>query len=219
MFNRGVELQNSNCKIYLITPEKLEPEVFSDDLAAAIDAGNVACVQMRMKNTPPDQLARAIDILRPTVQERNVAFILNDDPNLAVKTGCDGVHIGQSDTSYKEARAIVGNKAIVGVTCLDSLDLAMQAAEQGADYVAFGAFFPSRTKLSKGHPSLNLIESWNTFTTVPCVAIGGIRQDNCEPLISAGADFLAVVSAVWDHPSGPVTAIKEFNNIIEISAK
>ena len=212
-------MPNSSCKLYLITPEKFEPKVFSDQLAATIDVGNVACVQMRMKNTSPDQLAHAIDILRPTVQERNVAFILNDDPNLAVKTGCDGVHVGQSDTPYEEARAIVGNEAIVGVTCLDSLDLAMRAAEQGADYVAFGAFFSSKTKESKGYPSFSLIDTWNKITIVPCVAIGGIRPENCAPLISSGANFLAVVSAVWEHPSGPVAAIKEFNKVIELSAK
>ena len=147
---------NSSCKLYLITPECIDPKVFSNHLAAAIDAGNVACVQLRMKNTTLDEVAYTIDILRPIVQDRNVAFILNDNPNLAVKTGCDGVHVGQSDAPYKEARAIVGTESIVGVTCLDSLDLAMRAAEQGADYVAFGAFFPTNTKISKGHP-LSLI--------------------------------------------------------------
>lgn len=208
---------NSSCKLYLITPECFDPKVFSNHLAAAIDAGNVACVQLRMKNTTLDEVAYTIDILRPIVQDRNVAFILNDNPNLAVKTGCDGVHVGQSDAPYKEARAIVGTESIVGVTCLDSLDLAMRAAEQGADYVAFGAFFPTNTKISKGHPSISLIDSWSTFTTVPCVAIGGIRPVNCAPLVSAGADFLAVVSAIWDHPSGPAAAMKEFNKIIEIA--
>ena len=208
---------NSSCKLYLITPECFDPKVFSNHLAAAIDAGNVACVQLRMKNTTLDEVAYTIDILRPIVQDRNVAFILNDNPNLAVKTGCDGVHVGQSDAPYQEARAIVGTESIVGVTCLDSLDLAMRAAEQGADYVAFGAFFPTNTKISKGHPSLSLIDSWSTFTTVPCVAIGGIRPDNCAQLVSAGADFLAVVSAIWDHPSGPAAAMKEFNKIIEIA--
>jgi len=214
-----VNLPNRNCKLYLITPEIFEPEVLSGHLAAAIESGNVACVQLRMKNASPEQLTEAINILRPTVQKRDVAFILNDDPILALKTGCDGVHIGQSDIPYKDARAIVGNEAIVGITCLDSIDVAMQAAEQGADYVAFGAFFPSKTKVSKGQPTINIIETWNTITTVPCVAIGGIRPENCEPLISAGADFLAIVSAVWEHPSGPAAAIKEFNEIIEIAAQ
>ena len=112
---------------------------------------------------------------------------------------------------------LIGKDAIVGVTCLDSLDLAMQAAEQGADYVAFGAFFHTNTKNSIGHPSPNLLKTWNTITTVPCVAIGGIRPENCAALISAGADFLAIISAVWEHPLGPAAAIKEFNKIIDMT--
>ena len=207
-------MSDNQCQLYLITPEKLEPRNFANDLAAAIDAGNVACVQLRLKHASRDELVHAIDVLRPPVQERNVAFVLNDDPKLASQTGCDGVHVGQEDTPYKNARAIVGGEAIVGVTCLDSLDLAMRAAEQGADYVAFGAFFPTNTKASQGNPSSEILKTWSTLTTVPSVAIGGIKPGNCAPLVSAGADFLAVISAVWDHPQGPANAVKEFNKAI-----
>lgn len=210
-------MPDNNCELYLITPEILEPKKFSGCLAAAIEAGNVSCVQLRMKNSSRADLIEAIKILRPIAQERDIAFILNDDPLLAADTGCDGVHVGQSDASYTDARAILGKDAIVGVTCLDSLDLAMQAAEQGADYVAFGAFFHTNTKNSIGHPSPNLLKTWNTITTVPCVAIGGIRPENCAALISAGADFLAIISAVWEHPLGPAAAIKEFNKIIDMT--
>lgn len=206
------------CQLYLVTPQKLDPKVFTNDLAAAIDAGNVACVQLRLKEISRDEVASAIDILRPTVQDRDIAFILNDDPELAVETGCDGVHVGQDDMSYKDARKFVGEGAIVGMTCLDSSDLAMRAAEEGADYVAFGAFYPTNTKTSKGRPSPDILTKWSTFTTVPCVAIGGIRPENCSDLINAGADFLAVISAIWDHPEGPAAAVKNFNNIIEMSA-
>ena len=210
-------MSNNGCKLYLITPEIMEPNVFSAHLAAAIDAGNVACVQLRVKNASRDWLARTIEILRPTVQDRDVAFILNDDPELAANTGCDGVHVGQSDTSYEKTRALVGKDAIVGVTCLDSIDLAMRAAEQGANYVAFGAFFETKTKVSKGQPSSDILTTWNTIATIPCVTIGGIKPENCATLVSAGAHFLAVVSAVWDHPLGPSAAIKEFNQIIQSS--
>ena len=207
-------MSDNHCQLYLITPENLEPRNFSNDLAAAIDAGNVACVQLRLKHASRDELAYAIDVLRPPVQERNVAFVVNDDPNLAFQTGCDGVHVGQEDMPCNKARVIMGGDAIVGVTCLDSLDLAMRAAEQGANYVAFGAFFPTNTKVSQGHPSSEILKTWSTITTVPSVAIGGIKPENCASLVSAGADFLAVVSAVWDHPLGPANAVEEFNKVI-----
>ena len=184
-------------------------------LSQALDAGDVGCVQLRLKRRTRGQIIHAIDILRPIAQERDVAFLVNDDPELAAQTGCDGVHVGQDDANCTEARQIVGDDAIVGVTCLDSRDLAMTAADQGADYVAFGAFYPTATKASQGHPSPQILSNWSLFTTVPCVAIGGITPSNCAPLVQSGADFLAVVAAVWDHPAGPGAAVKAFNQAIE----
>jgi thiamine-phosphate pyrophosphorylase len=121
------------------------------------------------------------------------------------------VHVGQEDGSYEDARLAVGADAIVGVTCHDSRHLAMEAGEAGADYVAFGAFFPTTTKDAKGKPELDILEWWSGVFTLPCVAIGGITPDNCAPLVKAGADFLAVLSAVWQHPDGPAAAVKLFN--------
>ena len=206
---------HNNCRLYLITPESLDPIEFADPLAQALDAGDVGCVQLRLKRRTQGEIIHAIDILRPIAQERDVAFLVNDDPELAAQTGCDGVHVGQDDANYAEARQIVGDDAIVGVTCLDSRDLAMTAADQGADYVAFGAFYPTATKASQGHPSPQILSNWSLFTTVPCVAIGGITPSNCVPLVQSGADFLAVVAAVWDHPAGPGAAVKAFNRAIE----
>jgi len=206
-------MENS-CRLYLITPAKLDPEAFAGPLAAALDAGDVACVQLRLKDADDDAVRRACDILRPVVQERGVAFILNDRPDLAHETGCDGVHIGQQDAAYKEAREMVGNDSIVGVTCHDSRHLAMEAAEAGADYVAFGAFFPTTTKTPKSQAGVEILESWSMMITVPCVAIGGITPENCPPLVRAGADFLAASSAVWDHVEGPAGAVKAFNEAI-----
>ena len=145
-------MSNNGCKLYLITPEIIEPNVFSTHLAAAIDAGNVACVQLRVKNASRDWLARTIEILRPTVQDRDVAFILNDDPELAANTGCDGVHVGQSDTSYEKTRALVGKDAIVGVTCLDSIDLAMRAAEQGPTMLHSVHFSRQKQRFLRDNP-------------------------------------------------------------------
>jgi thiamine-phosphate pyrophosphorylase len=199
------------CRLYLITPAVLEPASFAAALAEALDQGGVDCVQLRLKDISKDDILRAAEILAPVVRDRDVAFIMNDFPDLAHQSGCDGVHVGQQDGTYQAARDIVGPDAIVGVTCHDSRDLAIEAANQGADYVAFGAFFPTSTKTTKHHPPPEILQAWSISTTVPSVAIGGITAENCGPLIEAGTDYLAVVSAVWDHEQGPAAAVKEFN--------
>ena len=201
-------------RLYLVTPAALDPKDFRDQLAAALDAGDVAAVQLRLKDVDDDAIRRACDALRPVAQQRDVAFILNDRPDLAAETGCDGVHVGQQDTPYAEARALMGADRIVGVTCHASRDLAMEAAEAGADYVAFGAFFSTTTKVSGHRAELEILEWWSEIMTVPCVAIGGITPANCGPLVAAGADFLAVVSAVWNAPEGPASAVKAFAQAI-----
>ena len=204
------------CGLYLITPPRFDPDEFKPRLVQALDGGDVACVQLRMKTddgnpAPIDKVAHAAKILMPLVQERDIAFIINDEAVLARDLGADGVHIGQSDVSYDDARKAVGVEAIVGVTCHASTHLAMTAAEQGADYVAFGAFFPTNTKETTARPELEILESWSSATNVPSVAIGGINFENCAPLAMAGANFIAVVGAVWDHPDGPKNAVKELN--------
>ncbi len=212
-------LADSNCRLYLITPPRLiagglAPSDFADDLAAALEAGDVACVQLRLKGVDDDEVRRAAEALTPLVQERGVAFLMNDRPDLAAETGCDGVHIGQEDATYEEARDLLGDDAIVGVTCHDSRDLAMIAAEKGADYVAFGAFYATTTKTSKFRARPEILEMWSDVTTVPCVAIGGISAANCAPLVRAGAGFLAVSSAVWDHTRGAAAAVREIEAAI-----
>ena len=208
-------VDDAGCRLYLVTPEQLDPAAFADDLAAALDGGDAACVQLRLKDVDDDTIRRACDLLLPGAQSRNVAFILNDNPVLAAACGCDGVHIGQEDAPYAEARALVGDDAIVGVTCGESIDLGMSVGEAGADYVAFGAFFPSSTKPGRKHfPTPDLLARWSNMTTVPCVAIGGINEENCGPLVAAGADFLAVVSAVWSDPNGPGAGVAALNAAI-----
>ena len=147
----------------------------------------------------------------PVTQAAGVAFLLNDRPDLAAELGADGVHIGQEDMPYGRARALLGNSAIVGVTCHDSRHLAIEAAETGADYVAFGAFFPTLTKDPKAKAEIDLLRWWSELMTVPCVAIGGITVENAAPLIEASADFLAVSAGVWSHPDGPAAAVRRFN--------
>ena len=202
--------------LYLITPPRLEdPTAFAEELKAALDAGGADCVQLRLKDVDDDTIRRISDILRPVTQERDIAFVMNDRPNLARETGCDGVHVGQDDASYADARALLGPDAIVGVTCKDSRHLAIDAAEAGADYVAFGAFYPTQTKAAPTQAELELLTWWQQMMELPCVAIGGITLDNAEPLVQAGADFLAVSSGVWNHEAGAKAAVEEFNAMFD----
>ena len=213
---------DASCRLYLITPPNLDGDAlpaFADALAEALDAGDVACLQIRLKNpddtpAPDADIRRATEALLPVARARNVVVIMNDRPDLAAELGCDGVHIGQQDTTYDEARRIVGGDAIVGVTCHDSRHLAIDAAEAGADYVAFGAFYTTTTKSPKASAHPDLLRWWSELMEVPCVAIGGIAPENCAPLVAAGADFLAVSAGVWNHPDGPGAAVAEFAKII-----
>lgn len=201
---------NTTCRLYLLTPPRFDAAAFSSLLTPALDAGDVAAVQVRLKDADDDTIRRSCEILRKSVQERNVALILNDRPDLALELGCDGVHIGQQDTPYREARSLLGEDRIVGVTCHNSRHLAMEAAEAGADYVAFGAFYSTTTKQASAAAEPEILAWCSELMTVPCVAIGGITVQNCRPLIEAGADFLAVSAGVWQHPDGPAAAVRAF---------
>jgi thiamine-phosphate pyrophosphorylase len=203
----------SDCRLYLISPPKLSPSNFLTPLREALDGGDVASFQLRLKQVSDDEIRRACDVLRPIIQAHGTAFILNDRPDLAVELGCDGVHVGQEDASYAEARAAMGPSRIVGVTCHDSRHLAVEAAEAGADYVAFGAFFPTKTKEPKTQADIELLKWWSELMVVPAVAIGGITVANAPALIEAGAEFLAVSAGVWEHPDGPEAAVKAFNSL------
>jgi thiamine-phosphate pyrophosphorylase len=183
-------------------------------LKEALKGGDVASFQLRLKHVSDDEIRRTVDLLRPIVQAHGVAFILNDRPDLAAELGCDGVHVGQEDASYAEARAALPD-GIVGVTCHDSRHLAMEAAEAGADYVAFGAFFPTQTKEPKTQADIELLRWWSEIMVVPCVAIGGITVANAPALIEAGADFLAVSAGVWEHPDGAEAAVRAFNALFQ----
>ena len=200
----------SDCRLYLISPPRLSAANFLGPLKEALKGGDVACFQLRLKNISDDEIRRAVDTLRPVVQAAGCAFILNDRPDLASELGCDGAHVGQEDASYAEARRLLP-KGIVGVTCHDSRHLAMEAGEAGADYVAFGAFFPTQTKEPKTQADIELLRWWGEMMVVPCVAIGGITVQNAPALVEAGADFLAVSAGIWDHPNGPQEAVRQFN--------
>lgn len=205
----------SESRLYLITPPVIELRDFHGQLSEALDAGDVACVQLRLKDVSDDVVIGATEMLMPLAQEHDVPFLINDRPDLAAKAGADGVHIGQGDASYEEARSLVGPDGIVGITCHDSRHLAMLGAEKGADYVAFGAFFPTETKQASARADVDLIRWWRDATVVQCVAIGGITPENCTPIVSVGADFLAVSAGVWNHPDGPAAAVRAFRSAID----
>ncbi|MEE2694453.1 MAG: thiamine phosphate synthase [Pseudomonadota bacterium] len=201
------------CQLYLISPPKFEVQGFSANLIAALATRHVSCFQLRLKGADDGDILNTAKALLPICRDYEVPFILNDRPDLAAQLEVEGTHVGQDDMNYKDARRWLGNEAIVGMSCYDSTHMAMVAAESGADYVAFGAFFPTTTKRPKTQATPQLLSSWQQTMTVPCVAIGGITVHNCPLLIKAGADFLAVVSGVWDHPDGASTAVHHFNNL------
>lgn len=202
---------SAQCRLYLITPPQLDdPSAFAASLPPIFDAGDVACIQLRLKGADDDAICKAAEALLPVCEKHDVTLILNDRPDLAVATGCDGVHIGPNDMPYQDARRLMGDAAAIGVSCKASRHLAITAADAGADYVAFGAFFPSSTKDDTENAPFEVLEIWSETTNVPCVAIGGITTDNCMPLINAGADFLAVSTGVWAHPNGADFAVRLF---------
>lgn len=204
---------SETCRLYLVTPPSLDPASFAPLLAEALDAGDVGAVQLRLKHASDDEILRAIDRLRPVAHARDVAFILNDRPELAVRSGCDGAHVGADDMDIARARTLLGDLQL-GVSCYDSRDAAMVAGERGADYVAYGAFFPSTTKDTVIRADPALLHWWSEMMELPVVAIGGITAENCAPLVAAGADFLAVVSAVWNHPDGAGAGVRAMNAAI-----
>lgn len=201
------------CQLYLISPPAIDPD-FADTLRAALDGGPVAAFQLRLKGLGEDEAARLAAPLQHLCAERDVAFIVNDSVALARRLKADGVHLGQGDGDPAEARRILGPSVQIGVTCHNSRHLAMEAGEAGADYVAFGAFFPTTTKTVEHQADPAILGWWSTLMELPCVAIGGITADNAAPLVEAGADFLAVSGAVWSHPGGPGAGVAAFARVL-----
>jgi thiamine-phosphate pyrophosphorylase len=202
-----------DCQLYLISPPDVGGD-FPARLEEALAAGPVAAFQFRVKGIDQHEAARLAEPLQQICADHDVAFIVNDSVALAKRIKADGVHLGQGDGDPREARAELGKDAQIGVTCHNSRHLAMEAAEAGADYVAFGAFNPTATKDVQHMAEIETLELWSQFIEVSCVAIGGITPENAKPLIEAGADFLAVSGAVWNHPDGPAAAIKAFNALL-----
>ena len=200
------------CDLYLISPQDVGGS-FPDRLRAALEPGVATAFQLRVKDVADHDLARLAEPLQRICADHDVSFIVNDSMTLAQRLGADGLHLGQSDGDIREARALLGPDVQIGRTCHDSRHLAMEAGEAGADYVAFGAFYPTTTKPSHYRPSPVLLSWWSSVFELPCVAIGGITPANAAPLVEAGADFLAVCQAVWGKKD-PAAAVAAFAEVL-----
>lgn len=198
-------------KIYLISPEKIELQQFSKSLCNALETGLVPAFQLRLKNYSNQEILKISHEIKKICQDNNTLFILNDSYKLALEAGAGGVHLGDEDDKILEARKNSPQNFIIGASCYDSRDIATNAAEAGADYISFGAFFETKTKISKGKPSPEIISWCNEIINLPTVAIGGINNENCKILVKEKVDFLAVISFVWQHQQGPAAAIKKLN--------
>ena len=203
-----------SCQLYLISPLDVGGD-FPARLGRALAAGPVAAFQFRVKGVDQHEAARLAEPLQEICARHDVAFIVNDSVALARRLRADGVHLGQADGDVREAREELGRDAQIGVTCHASVHLAMEAGEAGADYVAFGSFFASETKASEHRPDLELLNRWQEVFEIPCVAIGGITPQNCAPLVTAGADFLAVCGAVWNGDEA--AAVRAFDESIKMA--
>ena len=196
----------AECQLYLITPPAIDLASFPDRLAAALDAGGIGCVQLRLPGADADTLARAAERLGAIVQGRDIAFLLNGPAETAKRLGCDGVHLDRA-ADVRAARRALGDQANIGASCGNNAQRALDAGDDGADYVSFGPFFASPTLPGEARAEIETLSWWTRIMTLPAVAVGGIRPENCAPLVTAGADFLAVVSAVWDFPAGPAAGV------------
>ena len=201
-----------DCQIYLITPPVIENlDVFAAAFKAAITAAPVACLQIRLKDTPEDEIEKIVRKLAQIARVQDTLILINDNTELAVKCGADGVHLGQQDMKINLAKELLSDDAIIGITCHNSKDLAFAAGTAGAHYVAFGSFFKSETKPDARPADLELLTWWNKTMEIPCVAIGGITTDNAQAVIEAGANYIAVSSGVWNHKDGPAEAVKQLS--------
>jgi len=204
------------CGIYLITPEKIDDlDSFASTLGQVLETGAVDVVQLRLKNAGDNDIIRTAEKTLAVCHKYDVPLLVNDRADIAAQVDADGVHLGQSDGNVAEARALLGADKDIGVTCHGSKDLAFKAGDEGANYVAFGAFFPSRTKQNAEPAEIDLLTVWDEVTEIPSVAIGGINSENCKKIADAGAHFVAVCAAVWDAGESPAAAAVKLRAVLD----
>ena len=192
--------------LYLITPDDPDPARLLARTRPLLPFAS--CLQLRNKAMDAASLRDAGERLRAACMEAGIPFIVNDDATLAADLGADGVHLGEDDGEIAAARMLLGDRALVGVSCYDDIRRARTLAAQGADYIAFGAFFPSPTKPNARRAGIDLLRE-SADLGLPRVAIGGIAPDNARTLVDAGADLVAVISGVYDA-TDPVAAARAY---------
>jgi thiamine-phosphate pyrophosphorylase len=199
-------------QIYLISPPQIELKDFSLKLEKALKTGLVPSFQLRLKNYSLSEIKKISQEIKKICDNNNCLFLLNDFYEIALEVGASGVHVGIDDKKISQIRQNSPKNFVIGASCYDSKHLAMEAGEQGADYISFGAFFETQTKISRGKPTVEILNWASEILNLPIVAIGGINDKNCSELIKNGADFLAVISYVWQHPLGVDMAIKNLHH-------
>ena len=198
---------NKNKFIYLISPNKITKN-FYQILNEVLKSGKISFFQMRFKEYSFEKKILIGKKIRHLCKKNNVKFIVNDDPILAKKLNADGCHLGQKDMNIKEAKKIIRNK-IIGITCHNSIKLAKEAIQNKADYIAFGAFFPTKTKKAKYRSKIEILNKVKELTNIPIVAIGGITNKNYKKLLLNKANFLAISGYIWNNKKyKPIEAIE-----------
>jgi len=196
-------------QIYLISPPKIILSDFIVSLSNALKTNLVPVFQLRLKDYSPIDVAKIAKQIQKVCKDYNCQLILNDYPNIALDLELDGVHLGEHDAKIAEVRKQVPDYFTIGASCYNSKHRAMQAGEDGANYLAFGAFFPTTTKQIKYYADVELLQWAIELLNLPIVAIGGITADNCANLVKNKADFLAVISFVWQHSLGEKEALNQ----------
>ena len=207
-------MSHFNTQLYLISPPQVDPITFCFLLEEVLKSGVISCFQLRLKDNDDKTIINLSNKILPICKKYNIPFILNDRVDLVKICNADGVHLGEEDGSIKKARKLLGSNSIIGASCYNSKHLAMEAAENGANYVAFGAFFKTNTKVSKASAHIEIIKDWLFISNIPCVAIGGITPLNCKELIEVGVDHMAVISSIWESKKSPIEAVKDFKNLL-----
>jgi thiamine-phosphate pyrophosphorylase len=195
--------------IYLISPNKIKYNKFYKDLDLILSTKKISFFQLRLKNEKNENKIFIGKKIKKICKKYKVKFLINDDPLLAKKINADGCHLGQKDTNILEAKKIIKNK-IIGITCHNSIKLVKKAIKNKADYVALGAFYPTKTKKIKFKANFKILNLAKKITNIPIVAIGGININNYKKLLLNNADFLAISSYVWENKKyKPLEAIKK----------
>lgn len=201
-------------ELYLISPEKFELNQFASSLDEVLKVGGVAAFQLRVKDCSITEVQKMTKRLLPICHEYGVPFIINDYVAILRDFAVDGIHLGEADSPVKAVRKEFGEDLIIGASCYNSKHLAMTAGESGASYVAFGAFYPTQTKITNQAADIEILKWCGSYINLSCCAIGGINHQNVSDFKGSNVDFICAISAIWQNPAGPVKAVSSLVNLV-----